>query len=96
MGVNILPIPCDNDGIVPEELRVHLQMRNQLSPCKLLYCCPTASEPTGVTLSRDRRYEIYSIARDFNLLIIEHDPFYFLQSRKVVGFLVFFCYFDKK
>ena len=83
MGVNIIPIPCDKDGIITDELRAILRKRNRSSPCKLLYCCPTSIEPTGVTLSRDRRYELYTIARDFNLIIIEHDPFYFLQTFKV-------------
>lgn len=46
---------------------------------KVLYVNPTGANPTGVSLPLERRQEIYEIARDFNLLIFEDDPYYFLQ-----------------
>lgn len=40
---------------------------------------PNACNPTGVSLPEGRRREIYKIASDYNLIILEDDPYYFVQ-----------------
>ena len=47
---------------------------------------PTGANPTGVSISLERRMEIYKIAQDFDLVILEDDPYYFLQFEKVAFF----------
>ena len=44
-----------------------------------LYTIPTGQNPTGSSLSDDRKVEIYRIAKKHDLLIIEDEPYYFLQ-----------------
>lgn len=50
---------------------------------QLLYVNPVGANPTGVSISLERRKEIYQIARDYNLIIFEDDPYYFLQFDQV-------------
>lgn len=85
-GPKYLSVESDNGGIIPESLR---NLLSRWSPemaknaeCvipKLLYLNPNGANPTGTTLSLDRRKEIYRIAQEYDLLILEDDPYYFLQ-----------------
>lgn len=54
---------------------------------KVLYVNPAGANPSGVSIPLERRKEIYQIARDFDLVILEDDPYYFLQFDKVGYFL---------
>ncbi|XP_076462801.1 kynurenine/alpha-aminoadipate aminotransferase, mitochondrial-like [Babylonia areolata] len=83
MGVHTLGIPLDSQGIVPEELEKVLTSWNDLHPGarkpKLLYVIPSCSNPTGITTSLDRKRAIYDVARKHDLMIMEDDPYYFLN-----------------
>jgi len=46
---------------------------------KVLYLIPTGQNPSGATLPEERRREIYAIAQQYNLLILEDDPYFHLQ-----------------
>ncbi|MCG8711208.1 aminotransferase class I/II-fold pyridoxal phosphate-dependent enzyme, partial [Brenneria sp. 4F2] len=46
---------------------------------KLLYTIPTGQNPTGTSLSSERKEAIYRIAQKHNFLIVEDEPYYFLQ-----------------
>ena len=46
---------------------------------QLLYVVPHADNPTGITMSEHRLREIYSLACEYDILIVEDDPYYFLQ-----------------
>jgi hypothetical protein len=48
---------------------------------QVLYTIPIGCNPTGASLSLERRKKLYEIARKTanNLLILEDDPYYFLQ-----------------
>ena len=46
---------------------------------KLLYINPTGANPTGTLLPLARRKEIYKLASQHDLLILEDDPYYYLQ-----------------
>lgn len=45
----------------------------------MLYTIPVGSNPTGASLSLERKKEIYKVAREFDLLILEDDPYYWMQ-----------------
>ncbi|CEO95420.1 hypothetical protein PBRA_004146, partial [Plasmodiophora brassicae] len=45
----------------------------------VLYTNPTASNPTGATLSVARRHALYDVAEAHDLIILEDDPYYFLH-----------------
>jgi aromatic amino acid aminotransferase I len=80
-GLAILGIKMDEQGILPEAIDKKLSAWDEGRGRKpfLLYMIPTGQNPTGMTQSRKRREEIYKVAEIHDLLIIEDDPYYFLQ-----------------
>ncbi|PCH39053.1 L-tyrosine:2-oxoglutarate aminotransferase [Wolfiporia cocos MD-104 SS10] len=80
-GIGWVPVRLDAGGMVPEEL--HRILLNWDDACgrrpHVIYLVPCGQNPTGSTLSIERRKRIYEIAQEFDLLIIEDDPYYFLQ-----------------
>ncbi|SCU95326.1 LADA_0G14972g1_1 [Lachancea dasiensis] len=79
-GVNVFPVPLDDHGLIPERLESILDNWNpETRKPKLLYTIPTGQNPTGSSLSDDRKVEIYRIAQKHDLLILEDEPYYFLQ-----------------
>lgn len=82
----IIPVEQDSFGIVPANLRQILQSRKKLSEQdssikmpKVIYINPTGANPNGVTFTLERKKEIYQIACEYNLLIFEDDPYYFMH-----------------
>ena len=61
----------------------HLSLQQQLDKAevkpKLLYINPTGANPTGTLLPLARRKEIYKLASQHDLLILEDDPYFYLQ-----------------
>ncbi|XP_060237797.1 kynurenine/alpha-aminoadipate aminotransferase, mitochondrial isoform X2 [Meriones unguiculatus] len=89
LGGNIINVPSDEHGIIPEALKKILSRWNpedskdttKKAP-KFLYTVPNGNNPTGYSLTGDRKKEIYELARKYDFLIIEDDPYYFLQFNK--------------
>jgi 2-aminoadipate transaminase len=71
-GAGIVGIPLDREGLRTDLLEQRLiERRGHGVRPKLIYTVPDFHDPTGVTLSRRRREELLSIAREFDLLVIE-------------------------
>ena len=73
-------VAVDEDGIDTGLLRDKLEQldREGIRP-KLLYLIPNFQNPSGVTLSLQRRREVVAIARERNLLILEDNPYGLLR-----------------
>uniref|UniRef100_UPI00358EF8C8 kynurenine/alpha-aminoadipate aminotransferase, mitochondrial n=1 Tax=Myxine glutinosa TaxID=7769 RepID=UPI00358EF8C8 len=83
MGVRFLTIESDESGMLPAALFKALSsFQPTHRPPRVIYIVPNAANPTGVTLTLERKELIYQIAKEFDLLIIEDDPYYFLQFNK--------------
>ncbi|QLG73879.1 hypothetical protein HG535_0F03900 [Zygotorulaspora mrakii] len=79
-GLNIIPVPMDEYGLVPTKLKAILENWNPKKAMpKLLYTIPMGQNPTGVSLPEKRKKEIYEIAQAYDFLIVEDDPYYFFQ-----------------
>ncbi|KAK6462633.1 aromatic amino acid aminotransferase [Scheffersomyces coipomensis] len=77
-GINTIPISMDDYGIIPSALSTLLD--NWVGPKpKLLYTICTGQNPTGSSLSFERRQEIYKLASKHDFIIVEDEPYYFLQ-----------------
>jgi GntR family transcriptional regulator/MocR family aminotransferase len=63
----IIPIPVDKSGIIVEEL-AKIQ-----SKIKLVYVTPSHQDPTGVSLSMQRRLDLLDWAKANRVIIIEDD-----------------------
>eukprot|EP01062_Namystynia_karyoxenos_P036806 TRINITY_DN26803_c0_g1_i1.p1 TRINITY_DN26803_c0_g1~~TRINITY_DN26803_c0_g1_i1.p1 ORF type:complete len:422 (+),score=115.23 TRINITY_DN26803_c0_g1_i1:89-1354(+) len=74
------PLDLDRDGLVPSSLRATLEGWDSAKGAKpkVLYTIPVGQNPSGATMSADRRVEVYSICREHDVMIIEDDPYYFL------------------
>lgn len=84
-GVVTFPVPIDENGIIPSKLANILDNWTPGAPKpKLLYTIPTGQNPTGSSLSDERKEEIYKIAQKHDFLIIEDEPYYFLQVGKYI------------
>ncbi|KAF9260461.1 PLP-dependent transferase [Marasmius fiardii PR-910] len=83
MGCRGVPIQMDKDGIVPQALQQVLGGWNEAERRgkrpKLLYVIPVAQNPTGATLTLERKQAIYDICVKYDIIICEDDPYYFLQ-----------------
>lgn len=68
-GINMVGIPMDEEGIIPEELAKHSKKFDK----SFLYLEPVATEPAGVCMSRRRRMEIAEIIEHTTMPVIEND-----------------------
>jgi aromatic amino acid aminotransferase I / 2-aminoadipate transaminase len=89
MGIRAVGIDMDRDGMIPTALDMTLtnwdsKARGGPKP-KLLYTIPTGANPTGATLSEERRREIYRICQKHDIYIMEDEPYYFLQMQPYTG-----------
>ncbi|KAG0065990.1 hypothetical protein BGZ89_007725 [Linnemannia elongata] len=77
---NLIDVELDSHGVVPARLREQLDNwpSDKRKP-KMLYTVPVGGNPTGVSQTLERKKEIYQIAQEHNLLILEDDPYYYLQ-----------------
>ncbi|OCH88806.1 PLP-dependent transferase [Obba rivulosa] len=80
-GINWVPVKMDEGGLIPEELENTMAnwKPEQGRKPHVLYTVPCGQNPTGSTLSVERRKKIYALAQRFDLIIVEDDPYYFLQ-----------------
>ncbi|VVC44503.1 Pyridoxal phosphate-dependent transferase, subdomain 2,Pyridoxal phosphate-dependent transferase [Cinara cedri] len=81
---DIIPIKQDAYGVVVEEIeRVLIERKKNMQPIpKIIYLNPTASNPAGTTLPTHRKREIYRLACEYDMLILEDDPYYYLHFGK--------------
>ncbi len=75
--VNFVPVPTDNDGLIPETLPDLIKKHRP----KFLYTIPNFQNPTGLTLSAPRRQALAKIAAEHGLTILEDDPYGKLRYR---------------
>lgn len=79
--ITTVPIDMDEFGLSAKELDSTLENWEASKGHKpyVLYTIPTGQNPTSVTQSVERRKEIYKIAEKHDLMIVEDDPYFFLQ-----------------
>lgn len=65
-------VPMDDDGMIIEELEKALEANPK---AKLIYTIPDFQNPTGKTLSVERRKRLVELAEKYNVPIIEDNPY---------------------
>jgi 2-aminoadipate transaminase len=71
-GADVRDVSHDAEGIDPDALE--RELRRDAAPA-LLYLLPTFQNPTGRTLSLERRRRVLEIALAHDLLVLEDDPY---------------------
>jgi DNA-binding transcriptional MocR family regulator len=72
--LRIVPLPTDADGLVIEALEKQLVAASPV----FLYIIPTFQNPTGRTLSRERRLRLADLSRDHRFLVLADEVYHFL------------------
>ena len=67
VGVNI-----DDDGMNMEELEKALKTHKNT---RFIYTIPNFQNPSGITMSLEKRKKIYELAKKYNVLILEDNPY---------------------
>ncbi|KAL0949926.1 hypothetical protein HGRIS_009954 [Hohenbuehelia grisea] len=83
LGIKPVPLPIDEQGISSVGLRKVLAEWDEdsqgMARPHVLYTVPIGQNPTGATMGPQRKKEIYEICVEFDVIIVEDDPYYFLQ-----------------
>ena len=69
-GAEYVTVPMDEFGMVTDNLEGALR-----SGPKFIYVLPNFQNPTGVTLSEDRRHRLVELADRYGVPIVEDDPY---------------------
>lgn len=67
----IVPVKSDERGVIPEALEEAMKTYRP----KLAYIIPTFQNPTGTTLSIERRKRIAELANEYGVIVAEDDPY---------------------
>ncbi|HEV7299449.1 MAG TPA: PLP-dependent aminotransferase family protein [Tepidisphaeraceae bacterium] len=78
LGAKVMTVPMDADGMnvdAVEALLTRLEADGRIAKVKLIYCTSYFQNPTGLTLSAERRPRLYELAKRFSkrhrILILE-------------------------
>lgn len=68
---NLIGVPMDSDGMNMESLEETLK-NNKV---KLIYTIPNFQNPTGITMSLEKRKKMLELAKKYDCLIMEDNPY---------------------
>lgn len=71
-SIKMIGIKMDNEGI--ETNLIEEKIKSNIKP-KFIYVIPNFQNPSGITMSLDRRKHLLEIASDYSIPIIEDDPY---------------------
>jgi len=71
-GATVAAVAIDEHGIVPSELESQL---GQTPDAAFVYTIPTFQNPTGQTMSEDRRRQVVELAKSAGVTLFEDDPY---------------------
>ncbi|KAG8743958.1 hypothetical protein FRC10_011032 [Ceratobasidium sp. 414] len=83
-GVRPFPVPMDDVGMLPDKLEEILrdwkekEHEGKRRP-HVMYTIPVGQNPTGAAMDGQRKKEIYDLCVKYDVIIVEDDPYYFLQ-----------------
>ncbi|KAJ3023775.1 UNVERIFIED_CONTAM: hypothetical protein HDU68_008458 [Siphonaria sp. JEL0065] len=83
LGCKFADVPSDGEGLEPDALEsVLANWKDAATRPKVLYSVPIGGNPTGCSTTLERKKRIYEIARKYDIIILEDDPYYYLQFGK--------------
>ncbi|MDR1409188.1 MAG: PLP-dependent aminotransferase family protein [Oscillospiraceae bacterium] len=65
-------IPIEPDGLNPDALKNALKSEKNI---RYLYTIPNFQNPTGATMSLEKRRAVYALAQQYDLMILEDNPY---------------------
>ena len=71
-GLNLVGVDIDSDGMDISELEKALQNNPN---ARFIYTIPNFQNPSGVTMSMEKRKAVYALAKKYSVLILEDNPY---------------------
>ena len=68
---NLVPVRMDDQGVLVDELEDAIRLYHP----KVFYTIPTFQNPTGQTLTLERREAVARVCADYGVLVLEDDPY---------------------
>lgn len=68
----LVGIPMDTDGMNMEALERALKTENNV---KFIYTIPNFQNPSGITMSLEKRRKLYALAKQYGVMILEDNPY---------------------
>ena len=72
IGADVVGLHCDDEGLDPDALEEALKTGEKPA---FVYLIPTFQNPSGRTLSEERRARIVELALEHDVLLLEDDPY---------------------
>jgi 2-aminoadipate transaminase len=80
VGARIVSVPVDGEGIDVTALELELRRLRQQGPIpKFIYANANFQNPTGATMTLQRRQDLLALARAANTLLVEDDAYFDLR-----------------
>lgn len=76
-GAHLLEVPVDQDGMDVSALESLVAAKGRIP--KAIYTIPTFQNPSGATLSLERRHRLLELARSWGSMVIDDDPYGLLR-----------------
>ena len=70
-NARLVAMPTDDEGVIVEEAERLIRKHHP----KMMYVIPTFQNPTGITLSLERRKALAALAAKYGVVIAEDDPY---------------------
>ena len=71
-NARLVGVEVESDGMNMEKLEQALQSNNNV---RFIYTIPNFQNPSGVTMSLEKRKKLYELAKKYNVLIVEDNPY---------------------
>lgn len=71
-NAKLVGVKIDDDGMNMEELEKSLQTHKN---ARFIYTIPNFQNPSGITMSLEKRKKMYELAKKYNVLILEDNPY---------------------
>ena len=76
IGLDVVGVPMDADGLDPDALRATVRrLRAEGRDSNLVYTMPTVHNPVGTSASMERRRALAGVAEQLDLLFLEDDAY---------------------
>lgn len=72
LGARLVGVPMDEDGINLEALENAMKTEKNI---RFLYTIPNFQNPSGITMSLEKRKAVYALAKKYEVLILEDNPY---------------------
>ncbi len=72
LGAKLCGVPMDPDGMNMEKLEEALKSNDNV---RFIYTIPNFQNPTGITMSLEKRKKLYELAKQYEVLVIEDNPY---------------------